>query len=264
MAVHRAYRSVAWSEFERNMGILHRDLTQRLDAVPARLKKFIYPDIYNPMNRAYDALILANEDKRKGAQYKELRQQLFREAVAALQEMQKPLLSLVNLRDTSDNGAAAIRDCVNREYALIYGVAGWKEEPPKMMILPRDKIKQLAFLGVMSRLHKFTFQKIGHAPQGCYDSVTVRIKDFVTEALYDLVMANRQIPTNRQQAEEREAYINAALDNLNAMQRPLFALWNIMDYSEDTMDEWAGLIDEEIRILTGLKDKDRERYKSLK
>ena len=53
------------------------------------------------------------------------------------------------------------------------------------------------------------------------------------------------------------------MDNLNAMQRPMVGLWNIMDYSEKIMDEWAGMIDEELRILAGLREADRKRYSGL-
>jgi len=44
----------------------------------------------------------------------------------------------------------------------------------------------------------------------------------------------------------------------------MLALWNLMDYSENTMDEWSGLLDEEIRLLEGLKKSDKARYKGLK
>ena len=36
-----------------------------------------------------------------------------------------------------------------------------------------------------------------------------------------------------------------------------------VDLKKKIMDEWSGMIDEEIRILTGLREADRNRYKNL-
>ena len=91
----------------------------------------------------------------------------------------------------------------------------------------------------------------------------MRIDDFCTNALYDVAMANLREPQTKKEAETRDAWLKDAIDNLNAMQRPMVGLWNIMDYSEKIMDEWSGMIDEEIRILTGLREVDRNRYKNL-
>ena len=77
-------------------------------------------------------------------------------------------------------------------------------------------------------------------------------------------MANVKEPRTKAEAQRRDAWLKDAIDNLNAMQRPLVGLWNIMEYSEAIMDEWAGMIDEEIRILTGLREADRKRYSGLK
>lgn len=131
-------------------------------------------------------------------------------------------------------------------------------------ILHKNKFKRLAFLGKMSELHKYTFQKTAHAPNDAFDALSVRIDDFATNALYDVVMANQREPRTREEAQKRDAWLKDAIDNLNGMQRPMVGLWNVMDYSEKIMDEWAGMIDEELRILAGLREADRKRYSGLK
>ena len=127
----------------------------------------------------------------------------------------------------------------------------------------KGEIQAAGVPGKMAELHRYTFQKTAHAPNECFDALSVRIDDFCTNALYAVVMANEKMPQTRAEAQARDAWLKDAIDNLNAMQRPMVGLWNIMQYSEKTMDEWAGMIDEEIRILTGLRDADRQRYKSL-
>ena len=88
---------------------------------------------------------------------------------------------------------------------------------------------------------------------------------FVEEhALYCTLQGNDNFPTTRKQYEARDKYLKRAIDNLNGLQRPLYALWNVMCYSENTMDEWAGQINECIKLLSGLRSSDKKRFGKLK
>ena len=265
MGVLRSRRGLAYSEFERNMSKIHRELESRMHALPARYKKHICDRLYEPMNRAYDALIIADEQKGSAQAAKDKRQRYFRAGLTYLLRMEKPLMAFMNIREVSENGEDALEKALNYEVALIYGAAGWpKEEKPVFHILRKNKFKRLAFLGKMAELHRYTFQKTAHAPNDCFDSLSLRIDDFATNALYDVVMANQREPRTKEEARKRDEWLKDAIDNLNGMQRPMVGLWNIMQYSENIMDEWAGMIDEEIRILTGLREADRKRYSGLK
>lgn len=265
MGVLRSKRGLAYSEFERNMWKIHMDLESRLHALPVRYKKHICDKVYEPLNACYNALIISDEQKGSAQAAKDKRQKYFKLAIQNLMRMQKPLMAFFNIRDVGEAGEEELERALNYEIALIYGAAGWpKEEKPVFVVLRKRKFKQLAFLGKMAELHKYTFQKTSHAPNDCFDSLSVRIEDFATNALYAVVMANQREPKTRKEAQIRDAWLKDAIDNLNGMQRPLVGLWNIMDYSENIMDEWSGMIDEEIRILTGLREADRKRYSGLK
>ena len=265
MGVLRSRRGLAYSEFERNMAKIHEELESRMHALPARYKKHICDRLYEPMNRAYDALIIADEQKGPAQAAKDKRQKYFKLALGWLMRMEKPMMAFFNIRDVSENGAALLEKAMNFEIALIYGAAGWpKEEKPVFHILNKNKFKRLAFLGKMAELHRYTFQKTAHAPNDCFDALSVRIDDFATNALYAVAMANIREPRTRKEAQMRDEWLKDAIDNLNAMQRPMVGLWNVMQYSEKIMDEWAGMIDEELRILAGLRDADRKRYSGLK
>lgn len=264
MGVLRSKRGIAYSEFERNMWKIHLNLEQRMHALPVRYKKHICDRLYEPMNRAYNALIIADEQKGSASAAKDKRQKYFTMGVHALMQMEKPLMSFFNIRDVSEEGEEQIEKAINYEIALIWGAAGWeKEEKPVFHVLKKNKFRKLAFLGKMAELHRYTFQKTAHAPNDAFDALSVRIDDFATNALYDVVMANIREPKTREEAKRRDAWLKDAIDNLNAMQRPLVGLWNIMEYSEKIMDEWAGMIDEELRILSGLREADRKRYSGL-
>lgn len=265
MSVLRSKRAIAYSEFERQMAKIHRDLEQRMHALPVRYKKHVCKKLYEPMNRAYDALIMANEQKGRTNAINEKRQKCFATAIESIMEMEKPLMAFCNIRDVKDSSCELIGKEINYEISLIYGAAGWpKEEKPVFFVLRKEKSKRLAFLGKMEELHKYTFAKTAHAPNDCYDSLSTRINDFVTNALYDVHKANEKPPETRAEAEARDKRLKDAIDNLNDMQRPLVGLWVIMDYSEQIMNEWSHMIEEEIKILTGLRKKDSERYKGLK
>lgn len=264
MSVLRSNRQVAFTEFERQMGIICREVKNRLSSVPARYRKFINPKLYEPASKAYRCVTLANEQSPKTAQGLARRNALLDTALKSIMQLQKPLLAYWNLKDSTEGGMKELADMLNREIALIFGVQKREGVRPMIIILPTKKMERLAFLKKMSELHKFTYQKIGHAPTDCKDFVSDEIALCADTALCSVVLANNKIPETREEADHRATHLQNAIDNLNAMQRPLLSLWNIMDYSENIMDEWAGLLNEELKILEGLKKADQTKYKNLR
>lgn len=265
MTVVKSKRGIAFSEFEWHMAAIVRETKQRLNPVPARYRKFIYPRIYEPTSRAYTAVILANEINARTEEGKGRRSELLEGALKDIRSLQTPLYGAWNILGTKEESCKDWADMLNREIALITGVIN-KERAVDELIqaLPKKKIERLEFLKVMAQLHKYTYTKIGHAPNDCKDFISMKIAELTDTALCEILKANGKIPETGKQATERARHVQGAIDNLNAMQRPLYALWNIVDYSENEMDEWAGLIDREIRLLEGLKKSDRERFKNLK
>jgi len=263
MAVLRRNRNVAFCEFERQMMNICRELKSRLGSLPARYHKYLDRRIYEPANQAYSAVIRANELNNKNSGARKKRQELFLESLQCLAKLQRPMLAYWNIKDSSEGGMEQMADMINREFGLLYGVMNRTEVPPMFLTLPKRKVKELAFLRTMSALHKYCYQKIGHAPDGCTDFIGRQIAEFADAALYHVVAANRKMPETKLEADQRARHLQEAIDNLNALQRPILALWNLMEYSEKTMDEWAGLLDEELKLLEGLKKADKARYSGL-
>lgn len=263
MAVLRRKRAVAFTEFERQMANICKELNARLNTLPARYHKYLDRRIYEPANQAYTDTILANEQNSSTPGAIEKRRTFFEDALLCLAKLQPPLLAYWNLKDSSEGGMDHLADMVNREYALIYGVMKRTEAPPMMLTLPRQKAKELQFIKTMCDLHKYSYQKIGHAPAGCTDFIGQQLAALADAALYHVIAANRKMPETKQEALQRAQHLQEAIDSLNGMQRPVLALWNLMDYSERTMDEWAGLIDAELKLLEGLKKADKGRFSAL-
>lgn len=263
MSVHARKRKIAYGEFEHNMRRFCKQLNERLKSVPARYQRYINPKLYNSSNRAYTALIYANEQNGNTEKGKARRNLFFAEALKCIKDLRKPLYAAFNVLDASEGGMQVFVDLLNREVALVCGLMG-KEYKQMFYILPRRKFEKVLFLRKMSELHKYTYEKIGHAPKYCRDTLCEQIADIIDNALYWAVDANQIIPQKKEEAEQRDEELKNAIDSLNTLQRPLLSLWNLMDYSERIMDEWAGLIDEELRLLEGIRRADKTRYKSMK
>ena len=234
MSVIANKRQTAFSEFERQGIILCRYTSDRLNRVPSRYKKFINPKIYNHANRALTALIYANEESSKSPEGRARRLAYFNEAVCELARLQKPLIAAWNVLEVEESSAERWANHVNRVFALVWGVTKWKKESMPMIIpLPKKKMERLEFLKTMAELHRYTYIKIGHAPQYCKDTISEQIAGFVDTALCEVVLANHKEPATQAEAKERAAHLQTAIYSLNGLQHPLLALWLIQDYSEN-------------------------------
>lgn len=264
MSVHKSAQALAYSEFERQMIKLYNHTTERARSLPVRIQKFTNPKLLAPLNRAYSAVIYACEQNARNAEARVRRQKYLAAAAREIANTQKPLLVICNLKDVTQASAKRWAEMFNYELSLIWGVAKFSpEEKPVLISYPKNKIKKLKFLDTMCKLHRFTYEKIGHAPMYCKDTLSDRIADFIDTALCEVIFANEVFPQSKAEAEERAKHLITATDALNGLQRPLLSLWNIMECSENIMREWSDLLDSELRLLEGLKNADKERYKHL-
>lgn len=265
MSVLARNRQEAKTEFEMNCARLVRLTVQRSNNIPERYKKFIKPGLCRLVTGAYYDCIMANECDRKSEGGKKQRVEMMDNAICQLLRMQKPLLVYWSLFDTKEGGIREWVELLNKEITLLNGAAGYKAEERKVpMIQIFDMNSDAIFVMKMRELHKFTYQKICKVPLGYKDHLSDRILQFADDALYYVVDGNKKMPKNKKQYEDRDKQLRRAIDNLNGMQRPLYALWNVMDYSENVMDEWAGMINETLKLIQGVRKSDRKRFGKLK
>lgn len=266
MSVLARLRSTAPTEFEMNCERLVKYTVGRMDSLPNRYKKFVRPKIMTPLMGAYHDVIIANETSWKSENGRKERVQLFERALRRLSMLQRPLVVYWNLKNTKQGGIDEWVNLINREIALINGAAKRKEGDPVLYI----RSYQMAysddhiFLNRMRDLHKYTYSKICTVPLEYKDHLSDAILKYVDDALYLVLEGNRSIPTSKAEYERRDKCFRQAVSNLNGLQRPLYSLWNVMNYSENVMDEWACAIDEEILLIQGVRKSDRERFRHLK
>lgn len=78
-----------------------------------------------------------------------------------------------------------------------------------------------------------------------------------------VVRANSIYPLNQHEAQIRRDYITEAFGAINVLIDYINDVIEDIGLPEKTVTEWMRLVDEEIRLLDGLKKKDRERFKKL-
>lgn len=261
MSVPKGKRKDAYSKFEQKMIELHRETAARTQNVPARYQKLLNPPIAYCMNIAYLSVLRADEVRPKTAEKIKERNDLLQKSADALSKLQKPLWTFWNIREYEDRQMAYWSGKINEEILILTNLAGGKTE--LIQTINRKNLREMMFLDDMSQLQRFTYQKIAHVPQRYYDYISRDILECINCAWYAVLQGNSIIPENRGDVEARRKWLQYAMDYLNAMQRPLYALWNVMNFSENVMDEWAGMIDTELRLLHGVMESDRQRYCDL-
>ena len=266
MSVLARNRRLSTMEFEMNCARLVQLTAQRADHIPARYKKFVRPRLMELTTSAYHSAIMANEADSRTETGRADRRKLFERSIRCLVALQKPLVVYWSLFDSKEGGIRDWGDLVNKELALLHGAAHFEDDREVPMIKTFDLkySDDRMFLNKMRELHKYTYSKICSVPLEYKDHLSDQILQFVDDALFCTLQGNDIFPTTRKQYEVRDKYLKRAIDNLNGLQRPLYALWNVMCYSENTMDEWAGQINECIKLLSGLRSSDRKRFGKLK
>lgn len=267
MTVLARKRSQAPTEFEMNCARLVKYTVQRANSVPKRYQKFIRPRLLKLATTAYYDVIMGNEADSRTERGRREREKLLDAAAQCLLKLQKPLVVYWSLFDTREGGIREWTELINRELALLNGAAGHtagERTVPMIEVYDMRYSEDRMSVNAVRELHKYTYSKICSVPLEYKDHLSDQLLCFVDEALFCTLKGNRSIPTNRKQYEIRDRYLRRAIDSLNGMQRPLYALWNVMEYSENTMDDWAERLNEALRLLQGVRKSDRRRFGDLR
>lgn len=267
MSVLARFRDTASAEFEMNAVKLHKYTHQRLSSVPNRRKKFVCPKIEKLTSSMYCDVIMGNEQSYRAEDGRSMRNALFERAIRTLTQLQDPLIVFTSLQDASEGGMQEWIGMINREIALLNGAIGYQEGERKLPLLEVYDMKyseDAIFVQKMRAYHRYCYDKIIRVPLEYKEYLSESILRMVDDALCCVIKGNRKIPTNKQEYEYREKMFQRAIRDLNSMQRPIYALWNVMMYSERVLDEWSGQLEEVLKLLRGVIKSDRQRFKQLR
>lgn len=268
MSVLLRNRKMAKTEYVMQMVKLHEYTQERMQTVPARLKKYVCPHIMKLVTLAHSDVITGYnlwENNRTIDQ--EEWQRPLDDAIRALGKLQKGLLLYWVLKRTSDSGMDDWAKRINHEIVLLNGASGHSEGERVLPMIHTYDLKyseSRIFVWKMQELVRYFYPKLSHVPLEYKDALTSECLHLIREALYHVMEGNRIIPKTKKQYEQRAKHFRQADAALNGLQVPLLSVWVIMKYSEREYNQQAELLNEEIKLLRGVMKSDKQRYADLK
>lgn len=264
MSVLRSKRKVAKSEYEHSFAELYQFSMKQTSRVPKRRGKWLCDAIDIAMNDIYLRIMhigdsyFSSKDERKKYVSNEVV-----DIISLLNALEKPLMILWNIQRYEVRAMAQWVTKIKLEVSLLNQMHDSCNIGCAVSILDWQAINNAKFLKNMSELHRYTHGKVTNAPamyDGTYGSLLIQIVD---NAFYELILANKSIPKTKVDYEQRKRHISSAITYLNEMNRPLLFYFNLMQYSERVMVEWAEMLTNEIKMLSSLQRSDRARFKHL-
>ena len=268
MAVHKSKRNISRFEFERTFAKFYDYSYTRTSTIAKRRKKWLGFKIENIMNTAYDYIMQTSIRISRRGYPMMTKVELLKTALTKLADLQKALWVLWNVElyptKRMVRWVMFANDALKMlVYEILKDDVSFASNVEDIMILDWEKMKKVAFLDNMSKLHQFTHGKAIHA-QNKYDgSTTSLLIELVDEAFYQVICANTKIPKTQQEYKRRQERLNKAIICLREMNRPLLSYFNTQHYSENVMREWADMLQQEIKMLIALQKSDKARFKAL-
>jgi len=265
MAVLRSKREIAKSEFQSTMCNLYDYSLNRTKDIAKRRKKWLSANIDAIMNRAYSEVMSSST---MYFETKEQREECVRksatEAMYILYSLQKPLLVMWNIEHYDYDDMIEWANFIRKEQSLLLKTAGKEEHPVKLVVLDWNLIDRVNFLHNMSELHRYTHCKVANAEIKYDETQGKMLIECVNDAFYHVMVANAKVPTTKKEYEKRKAHISKGIDSLRHMNKPLLFYFNLMHYSEETMEEWSDMLEQELKMLYSIQRSDHNRFSKLK
>lgn len=264
MAVLRSRRQIASTEFENTFTKLYRFSALQTASVPKRKQKWLCADVDRIMNQAYLDIMSINEFYIRDKQaLQEKKEEFAQNSIRHILSLEKHLMMMWNAQGAETKKMASWVTQINDALKLLHNISGTKGVVPTVSILDWRAIDRANFLKNMSDLHKYTYSKVINAKQAYDSTIGSTLITLVDNAFYNVIQANKTVPTTKRQYERRKSRISEAIMSLEEMNRSLLFYFNLMRYSERIMNEWSNLLVSEIRLLRALQKSDRGRFGDL-
>ena len=123
---------------------------------------------------------------------------------------------------------------------------------------------QLEFLRTARSLQIYTVQKcVNTIPKRYTFYIGTGLADSAASIYKDVKRANSIYPLNRHEAQVRRDYFMKAYAELQALVSQIEVAYELVHFEEKVLHEWAALISSEMKLISAVLKKDRERYKDL-
>lgn len=264
MSVLKNKRKIARTEYENTFSKLYQYSMTQTIKVPKRRKKWLCPNIDNTMNEVYRSLMAVTDSyfSTKTEKYKYASAKATN-CIKKLNSLEKPLMILWNVQKYETKKMQTWSDQIKMEVGLLNNMIESENIECTVSILDNYSINKALFLKNMSALHRYTHGKVTNATNLYDDTEGFILISLVDDAFYELMLANKKIPETKEEYEQRKQHISNAITYLKNMNRPMLFYFNLMQYSERVMVEWAKMLSEELKMLYSVQKSDRERFGKL-
>lgn len=264
MSVLKSQRTLSRHEYVHTFEKLYKYTQERISKVSKRKYNWLCMPIINNMNSIYNHVMqINNEYFCYGIKLMDRKDQA-NLVINELKDLQKPLLALWNIEKYETKKMAIWSDMINEEIKYISRLGGLQEgEVKHIFILDYKAAQEADFIRVMCELHKLIYSKTISLPDMARSTNGALLMNLADEALYRVCHANRFVPTNKKMVENRKEDLSIAYDCIRQMQQPMISIFNIMNYSENTMIEMASKLDSELRLLKGVLQSDKKRFANI-
>ena len=123
---------------------------------------------------------------------------------------------------------------------------------------------QLEFLRTARSLQVYTIQK-------CVNTIPKRYTFYIGNGLAESAAAvyqnvkkgNSIYPLNQHEVQVRRDYFLRAYAELQSLVSQIEVAYELLRFDEKILQEWASLINSEMKLIQSVMKKDRERYKNI-
>lgn len=263
MSVIKSKRNLSKYEYVHTFNKLFKMTVNRLSKVPKRKQPYICDPIMKEMYKAYNLIMqVYNDSFIKGIEVKNEQEQAKR-MILYLCNLQKPLLVLWDIEKYETKKMVNWCNLIEEEIGYIAKLNNIELRGKYMFIIDYKAKCDAKFLNNMSKLHRMIYTKITSLPLIVRNTNGTLLMELADEAFYRVCHANRFVPLNEKMYQNRRNDLFKALSCLRQMEQPMMSLFNIMNYSENTMTEMASMLNTETKLIKGLIKSDESRFADL-
>lgn len=264
MSVIKSKRTLSPIEYAYHYTRIYEYMQARLSRISKRKQKWLSDPIVIIMNTIYDHIAQMNNSYFKYGINEKPVQDQSTQVIEEILSLQKPLIAWWNVDNYPERKMEYMSILLNREIELLEGHGGLpKNDCNRIFFFKWNKINKVEFLKNMAELHRFIYTKTIQLPATIRETNGNMMMDLADTALFLLLDANRKYPTNKEICKERIKEFSVALQCIKEMQMPIISLFIESRYSERVMVEWSTLLNNEIKLLTGLLKSETEKLSTF-
>lgn len=266
MSVMVKDRHLAKSQFENTFEKFYLDTTRILHGTSKRRQSSICEDLTYLINTMYDHIMVISEHRfAKSSRARKLRHDNVIAALQMIPQLEKYTMVYSNVTCKPFAKQCNWVSTLNVEVKLLNGLLDNESEKIEYIVgvLDWEKIKSFKVLSNMSYLHRFVHGKTVRAKGTLQNGASPHLQSLADDAFYSIMHANKYIPQTAEQRDDRLKELSHALDCLREMERHTLSFFNIMGYSDSVQKDWTDSLVLELRLLSGLIESDKTRFKNL-